>query len=349
MATEQEVVTESTGGSGDWLSDAMGDEPKVADVQPESGHDADSGDDAITAEAEQKASADRDEKGRFKTKAQAEEAAHPATEPKAKEEPAAEAQNTTAETNTSGDQKGERDNWIPPWRAAELAEKRRADKERAERAEAEAQTYRAQLEAHQRETAELKRRLDELTKPKEEPHNLFERPEDFVASIQQQNQQIAQQIRQEMEVMLLENNLQLASYKYGDEFTEAYDAVMKAKAAGDHRTADAIRSTSNPGEALIQWYRQQKALSEFGTDPNAYKQKVRDELMKDPEFRAQLLETLKAEATGQQPTQAATNPNRPNTVVKRPPSLSGVPGGRSVHADGRANTGGDWLSEALGS
>lgn len=351
--TEQEVVNESKGGADDWLSEAMDQTQAAASVESESQtvgevETPETPTEAAEATAGQTGDRPRDEQGRFKPKST--EAAPAATKTEAKAEPV-EAPEVEAEAETKEHaSKEDRDGWIPSWRAREISEAKRAAAERAERAEAQAKEAAARWEAAQRENAEIKRRLDELTKTKApETVNLFENPEAFVTSVQEQQKQIAALVAEQVQAVRLENNLQLAHYKYGDEFTAAYDAVMKTKASGDLRTIEAIKSAVNPGEALVQWHRQQRALTEFGTDPDAYRQKVRDELMKDPEFRAQIVAALKAEATGQQPTSAAPAQSRPNNIVKRPPSLSHVPGGQSAHAGGRSASGDDWLSEAMGS
>jgi glycerol-3-phosphate O-acyltransferase len=72
--------------------------------------------------------------------------------------------------------------------------------------------------------------------------------------------------------------------------------------------------------AILAWHRQQKALREIGPDPKAYRQKLKAELLADPEFRREYGETLRSQAT-----------TRPSSVTSLP-NLARAPGsaGRSA-------------------
>jgi hypothetical protein len=76
-----------------------------------------------------------------------------------------------------------------------------------------------------------------------------------------------------------------------------------------------MQQSRDPGETLIQWHREEKAKAEVGTDLTAYKQRLRDEALKDPEFRKAAMEAWRANA------EPLVN-GRPR--VELPPSLSGT-------------------------
>jgi hypothetical protein len=76
-----------------------------------------------------------------------------------------------------------------------------------------------------------------------------------------------------------------------------------------------MQQSRDPGETLIQWHREEKAKAEVGTDLGAYKQRLRDEALKDPEFRKAAMEAWREQA----PTQVNGRPR-----IELPPSMSGV-------------------------
>jgi hypothetical protein len=67
---------------------------------------------------------------------------------------------------------------------------------------------------------------------------------------------------------------------------KAVDPALKAR----------MQSSRDPGETLIEWHREQKTRQEIGGDLTAYKQRLRDEALKDPEFRKQAMEAWQADA-----------------------------------------------------
>lgn len=109
-----------------------------------------------------------------------------------------------------------------------------------------------------------------------------------------------------------ENSLQSAHKTYKTEFEEAYSAAQKQV---DPALRARMQQSRDPGETLIEWHREQKAKAEVGTDLNAYKAKLRDEALKDPEFRKAAMEAWRNESQPQ-------SNGRPR--VELPPSLNGA-------------------------
>jgi len=269
----------------------------------------------------------RDEHGRFAAKSQDEPSETP-QEPKAEAEPQQqEAPAVAAPAEPAkADPKEDRDGWIPSWRAREISEAKKAAAERAERAEAEAKAHAAKWEQAQRESAELKRRLDELTKPKQEPVNLFENPEGFVGSVEERLARERDSFQGELRKIRLENNLAISAIVYKEDFPPAYEAFVKAVEGGDRATATRVFNSADPGGSIVAWHRERKTLDEIGNDPASYVQKKLDEALNDPEFLAKALERAKAQATGQPAAQPGAPAARPNLKTQLPPSLRTMPG-----------------------
>jgi hypothetical protein len=240
---------------------------------------------AEQAEAKAEGERERDERGRFAGKAKAE--------------------CEQAQEQAKPGQERDSEERIPGWRLREEAENRRRAEERAQAAEREREAYRA-------EVAVIRRQLAEKSKPKEEPVDLFSNPDGFVQSLEQR-------ISRQFETRFLNQSLGRAARQHGETFNQAFQALQATR---DRGLVDRIRASDDPGEAVLDWHRQQSALREIGTDPNAYKQKLRDELSKDPEFRKQIMDAIRAEAGG---SHAQGQGQRSAPSVIDMPSLSRSP------------------------
>jgi hypothetical protein len=190
---------------------------------------------------------------------------------------------------------------IPQWRREEIA----AEKNRAVD---EAKQAREQLATERSQREELQRRLAALEKPaskvEEEPDPLLD-PKGYREHMEKRFEERLLNDRRE-------NSLAFAHKTYGKDFEEAYAAAQKHI---DPALKARMQQSRDPGETLIQWHREEKAKAEVGTDLTAYKQRLRDEALKDPEFRKAAMEAWRAEA----PTQTNGRPN-----IQLAPSMSGV-------------------------
>lgn len=123
---------------------------------------------------------------------------------------------------------------------------------------------------------------------------------------------VRDEVREEMLADRRETSLANAHKTYKGEFEEAYSAAQKNI---DPALKARMQQSRDPGETLIQWHREEKARAEVGTDLTAYKAKLRDEALKDPEFRKTAMAAWREEVP--------QNPGgRPR--VDLPPSLSGT-------------------------
>jgi hypothetical protein len=185
---------------------------------------------------------------------------------------------------------------VPSWRLREINEEKRtlADQVAALKAE-KSQWQRPQVPAA------------EVPKPTEKPAKpdpLLD-PEGYAKSVREE-------IREEILADRRETSLHQAHKTYKTEFEEAYSAAQKHI---DPALKARMQQSRDPGETLIEWHREMKTRAEVGTDLNAFKQRLRDEALKDPEFRKAAMEAWRSEV------QPQVN-GRPR--VELPPSLNGA-------------------------
>jgi hypothetical protein len=194
---------------------------------------------------------------------------------------------------------------VPSWRVREINEEKRAaiaerDALKAERDKlaTEQAAFRRHIQSQQEKTAS---KDDE---PKA-PDPLID-PEGYQKFIEQRfDARLLNERR--------ESSLQLARRTYKEEFDEAYNLALE-------RVDDVLRArmqkSADPGETLMQWHRENKLHAEVGTDPAAYRKKLREDLLKDDEFRK---EAMAAWRDGASTTDATGRP-----LVRLAPSLNGV-------------------------
>lgn len=185
---------------------------------------------------------------------------------------------------------------VPSWRVREINEEKRQLADRVRALEAERVSWQANQQRQQPQEREQQKpvKVDPLLDP------------DGYAK------QVREDIRNEILAERREESLQTAAEKYGDEFKEAYTAAQQKI---DPALRARMQASRDPGETLIKWHRENKQRAEIGDDLAAYKQRLRDEALKDPEFRKAAMEAWRNE--GQQSQQVNGRPN-----VQLPPSLS---------------------------
>lgn len=141
--------------------------------------------------------------------------------------------------------------------------------------------------------------------PKKAP-DIFEDPEGFRDYIVGQVKEAVGSIRGDVRKTAVETSFQIAHGKHGVAFDEAMAAVEKLNPQdpNDRATVQRIYNSSNPGEALVGWHNNAKAMREVGGDIAGYRERIaketREALLKDPEFKKQLIAEMRGEAaTGQ--------------------------------------------------
>lgn len=199
-----------------------------------------------------------------------------------------------------------------------------------------------------REIAELKRSPRSEAKPAEPvkvetPPDIFEDPKGFTEYLQKGFQRELSQRDQQMAAQRLENSMALAHVAHKETFEKAWGALNQLNPSDPEARATVQRITAspNPGEALVNWHKRQATFAEVGDDPVAYRarvaQETREALMKDPEFKKQLIAELRGEAQRPGPD------GNPRTATRLPNSLARA-SGSNLGAE-RTNVRGDDDSE----
>jgi len=187
---------------------------------------------------------------------------------------------------------------IPPARLREEADARRA----AERDRDELRARLGRLEAQQHQPQAAAR-----------PPEFWDNPDEWGRSLVTPiHEQLFQQ-RQGVSRLLAEE-------KHGsDKVRAAYNALGQAMQADPAVQTDYLRimRSSHPYGELVAWHKNRQVLDEIGSDPAAYRNRVLDEAMQDPEVQQRFLAQLRGTA---QPTVAA--PRR--SAVPHIPSLQSI-------------------------
>lgn len=254
---------------------------------------------------------------------------------------------TKPEAQVERDDKGK---FVPRSRLTEEATKRREVEE----------ARKADQDRHSAEIAALNKRLDEMlartVAPQPQPvaakvepaapvvkPDMFTDPDKYEQWVlDQARQNAAQEMGKVVTERFVTASMADAHETHGDEFVKAYEnltginpvtqqVVRQIDRADPVRQAEINRiiTAPNPGRALMNWQRQQATLERVGKDPAKFEESIRNEtreaLMKDPEFRKQILADLKSEAA------TAAN-GSPRTVTRFPKSLEDVSGGQSAQS-----------------
>ena len=206
---------------------------------------------------------------------------------------------------------------LPSWRAREINEERRAAVVEAERLRVENARLAAWVAQQQR--AAQQPQQQQLPDPVLDPAG-------YTRAVQEG---LRAEFAQKQMSDRLEMNLELTHAVHGETFEKAFEAVCAEGQRGNNKLVRELVSQPNPGRAIIAWHRQQEVLRMVGGDPEAFTKKMREDLLNDPKFLAEANERARAMATGQVPA-AQNGQQRPNTVVRLPPSLSRATGSDDV-------------------
>jgi hypothetical protein len=211
---------------------------------------------------------------------------------------------------------------IPAWRVAEIAAARRE-------AEAKATELERRAQVLEQQNRQFQHQLQQFQKPATKP-DMFENPDGFV---EHGVRQALDPVQQRMDSLREHYSWRAAVQEHGKETAHEarkwfYEAVNK----GDQSVGPVLQramQSIDPFEEIVGAFKQHKALSTVGTDPNAWFEKeLARRRAEDPQFAAQFVQQP---AQQQQPNgQGAPATN----IVKLPPSLNRQPG-----SAGNAETG----------
>jgi hypothetical protein len=150
-----------------------------------------------------------------------------------------------------------------------------------------------------------------------------EGPPDLFADPDGRLQWERRQIAEEFEQRRINASFDDARSQHGDKFVEAFQALQRTQSPALVRE---IVGSNNPDRALMSWHDRQALMSEIGNDPAAYRQRVREELLNDPEVRRAVITGARSEAM-------RGDGGAPRTSTQLPPSLNGATGGTSHRGD----------------
>lgn len=169
----------------------------------------------------------------------------------------------------------------------------------------------------------------EAEAPPEVP-DIFENPKGFVEHILGAVQQAVAPVRQDVRKTAVETSFALAHATHKDTFAKAFEAIngLDPQNPDDRATVQRIYNSPNPGEELVRWHRRSTALARFGDDPDAAEARIREEtrqaLLKDPEFRKQLIADLRQEASTGENGAPRTTTRLPKSIARAGGSNIGV-------------------------
>lgn len=182
---------------------------------------------------------------------------------------------------------------VPSWRLREINEGKAAVEQQLLQSQQQHQQLQAQLQQVQAQLAKQQQQ------PPQPAPDVFADPEKWQ---QYQDGQFQSQgeIIQNLQAQLQNQARQSQAYaQYGFETVENAWKAAVAIEHTDPATANRIVNAPNPWAEAVKWQKEQdvqKTIGEGGID--GFRQKTREELMADPEFRKQVLEAARQEAGG---------------------------------------------------
>jgi hypothetical protein len=247
----------------------------------------------------------------------------------------------TKPESKTGEQREQTQGRVPSGKLREEAERRRLVEQQLETERTARAEDRKSFEALQTQVQTLTQLLSgqrqsppaakEETPAKVEVPDIFENPQGFVDHIQNIVREAVAPVRGDMKKQAVETSFALAHATHKDVFGKAFEAIngLNPQNPDDRVTVQRIYNSPNPGEELVKWHKRSTALARFGDDPDAAEARIREEtrnaLLKDPEFRKQLIADMRGEAvTGEN--------GAPRNTTRLPKSLARA-GGSNLGVD----------------
>ena len=155
------------------------------------------------------------------------------------------------------------------------------------------QRYEAQLRDYQAREAERARQQQAPVQPKAEDL-IFSDPAAYDRMIEQKIEQKTAHIR-------LESDMQMAAMRHGQLFDYAWQHFHQTCQNGQDPVAwFRVMNARSPGEEMVRWFNERRLLHESGGDVNAFRMRVAQQLLQDPEFLA-YMQTNAGQVQQQQP------------------------------------------------
>jgi hypothetical protein len=207
---------------------------------------------------------------------------------------------------------------VPSWRLREVNDAREAAERRAQEAE-------TQRVAFERQLADLQRQLQQATQKPQEPKDWYADPD---GAIQDRLSPIEQRIAAAEQRAILRASRAEQVAEHGrtaiDEMEKAVGEAMRSGHPDMQALSMQMRNSDDPVGVAMQWYQRDKLVRETGGDVTAYRNKLSEDLLKDPAFLAKAVEAIRAQS-GQ--------PGSPAPVVQLPPSINRATSSASPHEE----------------
>jgi hypothetical protein len=185
---------------------------------------------------------------------------------------------------------------------------------------------RERRQAAERQFEELRRQFEMVRKQQEEAAKkaqpvpeFWEKPEDSVRHQIQQEISPLREMQAQFEQALAAQREQFsrmqAVSQHGEQaVNDAFSELAKRVQSDPSARYDyqRIMESPHPYGALVEWHKREQAVKEFGSDPNAYREKLSASLLDDPAFLAKALERAQAQARGAQQAPMVTRKSLPS-------------------------------------
>lgn len=174
----------------------------------------------------------------------------------------------------------------------------------------------------ERERDELRARLDAVARPpqRQEPPQKIDQFENFSGAVQQELKPFLDQMRADFQAQRENMSLDWALRTHGEEKVgaarQALEQGMTRNDPNAWATYNRAMQSHDPYGVITRWHQEGETLRTIGGDLNAYRQRIIDEAMKDPEIQKRFLETVKGQTSNNvaRPvrSQAASSPSLGN-------------------------------------
>jgi hypothetical protein len=163
---------------------------------------------------------------------------------------------------------------------------------------------------------------------------LFDDPDKFISEIESRHEKKLANIQ-------LNFDMQLASMRHGPTFDQAWQHFYASCQNGaDPVSYFRVMNARSPGEEMVRWFNERRLMHETGGNLDAYRQRILQEAMQDPEFMAQLQQQGGAMRPPVQPQVPVARGEdgrfqaqpQPRQEVRLPTSLSRLNGSRGMPA-----------------
>lgn len=189
---------------------------------------------------------------------------------------------------------------------------------------------RQQLEATVRDLQRKEQeRAAQQAQPKAEDL-LFSDPDKFISQAEQRYEKKIADVQ-------LNFDMQLASMRHGPAFDAAWQHFYASCQNGaDPVSYFRVMNARSPGEEMVRWFHERRLMHETGGNLDAYRQRVLQEALQNPEFMAQLQQQGGTPPQQQRPRgedgRFQQAPQQPRQEVRLPTSLSRMNGSRGMPA-----------------